>query len=100
MIIDKDRGLEILVRALGGEYLPLKNGMPTGCNPLQLPPTPANVDFLKTWLRLLARNQGGESAATISRRCARKQTSLELALREHAGTRSLGAPALKRLSSS
>ncbi len=51
VIFDKDRGLEILVRALGGEYLPLKSGVPTGFNPLQLPITPANVEFLKTWLR-------------------------------------------------
>jgi len=29
VLFDKDRGLEILVRALGGEYLPLKNGEPT-----------------------------------------------------------------------
>ena len=34
VIFDKDRGLEILVRALGGEYCPLKNGEPTGFNPL------------------------------------------------------------------
>jgi len=78
VIIDKDRGLEILVRALGGEYLPLKNGIPTGCNPLQLPPTPANVDFLKGWLRLLARNQSGEGAAILP---AREEADLELALR-------------------
>jgi hypothetical protein len=39
VVFDKDRGLEILVRALGGEYLPLKNGAPTGFNPLQLPIT-------------------------------------------------------------
>jgi type IV secretion system protein VirB4 len=77
VIVDKDRGLEILVRALGGEYLPLKNGMPTGCNPLQLPPTPANVDFLKSWLRLLARNQSGEGAAILP---AREEADLELAL--------------------
>jgi len=54
IIFDKDRGLEILVRALGGEYLPLKNGVATGFNPLQLPITPANVEFLKTWLRNLS----------------------------------------------
>jgi type IV secretion system protein VirB4 len=53
VIFDKDRGLEILVRALGGEYLPLRNGVPTGFNPLQLPNTPANVEFLKSWLREL-----------------------------------------------
>src|SRR5262249_14964224 len=34
VIFDKDRGLEILVRALGGTYLPLTAGVSTGCNPL------------------------------------------------------------------
>ena len=55
VIFDKDCGLEILVRALGGDCLPLKSGTPTGFNPLQLPITPANVEFLKTWLRELTR---------------------------------------------
>ncbi|HTT03848.1 MAG TPA: VirB4 family type IV secretion/conjugal transfer ATPase [Steroidobacteraceae bacterium] len=55
VLFDKDRGLEILVRALGGEYLPLRSGVPTGFNPLQLPETPANVEFLKEWLRALLR---------------------------------------------
>jgi len=55
VVFDKDRGLEILVRALWGTYLPLRNGTPTGFNPLQLPPTPANVEFLKIWLRSLVR---------------------------------------------
>jgi len=53
VIFDKDRGLEILVRALGGEYLTLKRGQPTGCNPLQLPATPANRAFLRRWLLML-----------------------------------------------
>ena len=56
VLFDKDKGLEILVRALGGTYLPLCNGVPTGFNPLQLPDTPANVEFLKSWLRMLVRN--------------------------------------------
>ena len=56
VIFDKDRGLEILVRASGGEYLPLRNGLPTGFNPLQLPVTPANIDFLKSWLRELGKD--------------------------------------------
>jgi type IV secretion system protein VirB4 len=55
VVFDKDRGLEILVRALGGTYLPLKNGVPTGFNPLRLSPTPAHVEFLKLWLRSLVR---------------------------------------------
>jgi type IV secretion system protein VirB4 len=42
-----------LVRALDGTYLPLKNGVATGFNPLQLEPTAANIEFLKIWLRTL-----------------------------------------------
>lgn len=53
IVIDKDRGLQLLVRALDGEYLALYAGRPTGFNPLQLPPTPANVDFLRQWLLML-----------------------------------------------
>ncbi len=37
VVFDKDRGLEILVRAMGGRYRPLKYGAPTGFNPLALP---------------------------------------------------------------
>lgn len=58
VVIDKDRGLEILVRALGGTYRPLKLGEPTLCNPLQLEPTPANLEFLRTWLARLVYRPG------------------------------------------
>ena len=73
VVFDKDRGLEILVRALGGSYLPLRNGAPTGFNPLQLPPTPANVEFMKTWLRSLVRGTGPLSV--------REESDLDHALR-------------------
>jgi type IV secretion system protein VirB4 len=73
VLFDKDRGLEILVRALGGQYLPLRNGEPTGFNPLQLPETPGNLEFLKAWLRTLAR---GPAPLT-----AREESDLEHALR-------------------
>jgi type IV secretion system protein VirB4 len=86
VVFDKDRGLEILVRALNGTYLPLKNGVSTGFNPLQLPITPANVEFLKTWLRSLVRG-----TAPLS---MREQTDLDHAL--HA-TLALEPPA-RRLS--
>lgn len=86
VVFDKDYGLEILVRALGGEYRALRNGETTGFNPLKLDPTPSNVEFLKSWLRMLAR---GETSIE-----AREQTDLEQALR---GTLSL-APAARRLS--
>lgn len=90
VIFDKDRGLEILVCALGGEYLPLRNGVPTGFNPLQLPITPANVEFLKTWLRELT---AGPSQ-TRSGRSVREAADLDQALR---GTLAL-EPSARRLS--
>lgn len=55
VLFDKDKGLEILVRALGGIYMPLRSGQPTGFNPLQLPESAASTEFLKTWLRALVR---------------------------------------------
>jgi type IV secretion system protein VirB4 len=58
VVFDKDRGLEILVRALGGEYLALPSGSPTGFNPLALEPTPSNVEFLRGWLLALLEASG------------------------------------------
>lgn len=86
VIWDKDQGLEILVRALDGVYLPLKPGEPTGFNPLQLDPTPVNTEFQKAWLRMLVR---GALPLTT-----REQTDLDQALR---GTLALDRPA-RRLS--
>jgi type IV secretion system protein VirB4 len=91
VIFDKDCGLEILVRALGGDYLPLKNGVPTGFNPLQLPITPANIEFLKVWLRELARAESGSAPES---RAVRQAADLDQALR---GTLSL-EPGARRLS--
>lgn len=87
IVLDKDRGLEILVRALGGEYLPLVNGRPTGFNPLQLPDEPGNVEFLKAWLRCLVKS--GDSALR-----AREESDLDQALH---GTLAL-PPEQRRLS--
>ena len=88
VVIDKDRGLEILVRALDGEYLRLRNGIATGFNPLQLPSTPAHVEFLKSWLRLLVRPAGAVELGI------RQQADLDQALH---GTLAL-QPAARRLS--
>jgi type IV secretion system protein VirB4 len=88
VLFDKDRGLEILVRALGGEYQSLKNGEPTGFNPLQLPASAQHLEFLKAWLRMLAKRPGG-GALTV-----REVADLDQALR---GTLAL-SPAARRLS--
>ena len=92
VVFDKDRGLEILVRALGGEYLPLRSGIPTGFNPLQLPATPGNLEFLKVWLREIA----GGYAPGGSSPCGsvRDDADLDQALR---GTMAL-EPGARRLS--
>jgi type IV secretion system protein VirB4 len=92
VIFDKDRGLEILVRALGGEYLALRNGVPTGFNPLQLPADPANTEFLKAWLRLLAGTPARSGSAAASP--VREAADLDQALR---GTLAL-EPEARRLS--
>ena len=78
IIFDKDQGLEILIRALGGAYLPLKTGTPTGFNPLALEPTPHNHDFLKSWLRTLVRRSPTDTDSTLT---AREAADLEHALR-------------------
>jgi type IV secretion system protein VirB4 len=56
-IFDKDRGMEIVVRMLGGSYTVLTPGEPTGMAPLQLEDTSENRAFNILLLkRLLARS--------------------------------------------
>ena len=52
VLFDLDRGCEIAIRALGGRYLTLEAGRPTGCNPLQREPTPARIQFWEQLVRI------------------------------------------------
>lgn len=62
VLFDKDRGAELFVRAIGGTYDRLRPGEPSGLNPLRLPDTPENRQFLLDWLALLAGGlRGGEA---------------------------------------
>jgi type IV secretion system protein VirB4 len=88
VVFDKDRGLEILVRAMHGNYQALRAGVATGFNPLQLPAQPRHVEFLRQWLESLVRPAGSPLLSV------RQQHDLELALR---GTLALD-PSLRRLS--
>jgi len=54
VILDKDQGLKLAVLALGGEYLSLRTGEPTGFNPFALPNTPAHASYLHDLVRMLA----------------------------------------------
>lgn len=62
IFFDKDRGAELFIRAIGGQYDRMRPGSPSGLNPLQLEDTPANRQFLIEWLTLLA---GGASSAEL-----------------------------------
>lgn len=57
---DKDRGMEVTIRALGGQYRTLQRGRPTGFNPFQLEPSEANIQFCERLVKLLL---GGHLAA-------------------------------------
>jgi len=53
VFFDKDEGAKATILALGGKYLSVKNGQPTGFNPFQMEPTEANILFLEKLLRVL-----------------------------------------------
>ena len=53
VLFDKDLGASIGVRAMGGRYHTIKNGMPSGFAPFQMDATPANLTFLELLIRKL-----------------------------------------------
>ena len=53
VFFDKDRGGEVAIRALGGNYRLLKKGVPTGFNPFQLDNTEHNITFLVKLIKSL-----------------------------------------------
>lgn len=57
---DKDRGMEIGIRALGGSYQAMERGQPTGFNPFQLEPSETNIQFCERLVKLLV---GGDVSA-------------------------------------
>ena len=65
MFFDKDRGAELFIRAIGGRYDVLRPGSPSGLNPLQLPDSAANRQFLIDWIVVLAGGTSGEELTRI-----------------------------------
>jgi type IV secretion system protein VirB4 len=65
VFLDKDRGAELFIRAIGGRYDVLRPETPSGLNPLQLPDTPANRQFLIDWISVLAGGAEGEELVRI-----------------------------------
>jgi type IV secretion system protein VirB4 len=65
VFVDKDRGAEIFIRALGGQYETLVPGEPTGFNPLSLPDTALNREFLYQLFAFMLRpTNGGDLSAS------------------------------------
>lgn len=62
IFFDKDRGAELFIRAIGGQYDRLRPGIESGLNPLQLQDTAANRQFLVDWISILA---GGASPSEL-----------------------------------
>lgn len=60
IFFDKDRGAEIFLRAIGGHYDILREGEPSGLNPLAIADTPANRAFLRAFIVRLVSAPGME----------------------------------------
>ncbi len=65
VFFDKDRGAELFIRAIGGQYDRLRPGAGSGLNPLQLDDNAVNRQFLIEWLSLLAGNVEGDELEAI-----------------------------------
>jgi len=63
VFFDKDRGAELLIRAIGGKYLAIQNGKPTGLNPFQMDENETNILFLEKLIYVLV-SAGGERVTT------------------------------------
>ncbi|MBQ9258835.1 MAG: conjugal transfer protein [Neisseriaceae bacterium] len=61
--LDLDRGMEIWIRAMGGEYFAIETGKPTGLNPFQLPDSEENRSFLYDLVALCGKNEQGTVSA-------------------------------------
>jgi len=53
VFFDKDRGAELFLRAIGGQYEVLRPGVPSGLNPLKIEDTPNNRSFLVDLIKQL-----------------------------------------------
>lgn len=65
VFFDKDRGAELFIRAIGGQYDRLRLGSCSGLNPLQLDDTAVNRAFLMEWLTLLVGGADDDELETI-----------------------------------
>ena len=60
IVFDKDQGLEMPIRALGGVYTPVKMGVETGFNPFEAESDERGATWLTDWLEAMLRPKDGE----------------------------------------
>lgn len=82
VFFDKDRGGEILARALGGTYLVLPSGAPSGLAPLKaLGRTPRDVAFVHGLVKGLVTAEPGAAGAGAAALTPEEERRLELGVR-------------------
>ncbi|WP_419611625.1 VirB4 family type IV secretion/conjugal transfer ATPase [Thiolapillus sp.] len=82
VVFDKDRGLELFVRAMKGEYLAHIPGKSTGYNPFLLEPTPRNILFLEAFVKKLTQNDTPFSVQQEEEISAGVRATLDLSPRQ------------------
>ena len=87
VFIDKDRGAEIFIRAMGGKYDILEPGTPTGFNPLALENTPYNRDFLHMLFSFMLKPADGGKLLSSEDQVLRD--AISVMMKEKAGSRNL-----------
>lgn len=61
---DLDKGAEVAIKALGGGYVSIENGKPTGLNPFQLEANPKNIQFLNRLVQKMLETDGQKITAS------------------------------------
>ncbi|MFV1495629.1 type IV secretion system protein B4 [Phaeobacter sp. JH85H1] len=93
IVFDKDQGLEMAIRALGGSYSEIKVGKPTGFNPMTTETDARGAAWLTDWLGdILARHRPFETVQTAAlNEAVRQIAAAEPGLRTFDGLASLVA---------
>ena len=60
IVFDKDQGLEMPIRALGGDYTSVKMGVSTGFNPFESESDERGAAWLTDWLEAMLKPKDGE----------------------------------------
>lgn len=83
VFLDKDRGMEIFVRAVGGDYFRIEAGRRTGWNPLQIADSPLARNFLVDWFEAMLTHHGQEALTIEDRQRIKQVVASVFDLPEH-----------------